>query len=90
MGGKKSFGVHTKKEEAKNRIEEKKKTEKLVKEKAQEDAKWVDNSKDILKKQQKEKEATEKILEKDKAMELKRQQLEQEEKELAKPKTKGP
>jgi len=28
MGGKKSFGVHTKKEEAKNRIEEKKKVEK--------------------------------------------------------------
>ena len=90
MGGKKSFGVHTKKEEAKNRIEEKKKVEKQAKEKASEDAKWVDNSKDILKKQLKEKELAEKNLEKDKANELKRQQLELEEKELSKAKAKGP
>ena len=86
----KKRGVNTKKQEGQQRKKNKKLKERLEKEKAAEDAKWVDNDKKAARKKDRDNKQRSKIQEKDRKDELKRRQAEQEEKELAKvkPKTK--
>ena len=89
MGKKKSFGINSKKEEARLKKLDKKKSDKAAKAKATEDAKWVETDKHSLKKKAKAQKQADKLREKDRNADLKRQQLEQEEKEMQKKSKKG-
>ena len=89
MGKKKSFGVNTKKQEARLKKEEKKKSDKAKKAKATEDAKWVETDKQALRKKSKAAMLADRQKRKDMNADLKRQQQEEEAKEMNKKKNQG-